>query len=432
MSLLSVVFLGIVALAHSVQVNPAPKFMYDIKLDIKPAFVKVMKNSGKFSSYGTDSFDLGVTSFTGNIFKKDHVLNVAEVSEYDVFDPLMTDKNTLTEELQWPNEIDLVPEEVFDRRVMTVASGFFLAGKDNGTVALIDVDDINNPVLHYLAPFDQNGKKWFYHRVMWTDMNSDGHLDAVTARAWGAGDHAEEAQLLWLENPGFSYPTGNWNEHIIHEGTIEVSFNLHKLELPTGEMTPVIIGSGFWSKELTLIWSSSNNWLDSDSIQTLVVGNYGWYFDVQVVDVNNDGRLDLLTTTWSQLGDPGALIAYEIPNDWQDLSKWNSHIIRDGYKDFPLPGKGSPGTAVAFWPDLKNTDSKPYIFVSGDDSGNYFVESPTSEDANDWSYETTLVYEQRTGTVGSFSIADVNDDGFAEIFMAVYEQSFVRVMSYEQ
>ncbi len=31
-------------------------------------------------------------------------------------------------------------------------------------------------------------------------------------------------------------------------------------------------------------------------------------------------------------------------------------MIRDGYKDFPLPGKGSPGTAVAFWPDLKNTD----------------------------------------------------------------------------
>lgn len=33
--------------------------------------------------------------------------------------------------------------------------------------------------------------------------------------------------------------------------------------------------------------------------------------------------MDLLTTTWSQLGDPGALLAYEIPDDWQIAEKWN-------------------------------------------------------------------------------------------------------------
>jgi len=430
MSLVSVVFLTVIAFAQSA-IHPIPNFKYDIALDEKPAFVRAMKNAGKTSSYGTESYDLGVTSFTGNVFKKDVVLSIADVSEYDRFDPLSVAKTYLSNELQWPNEIDLVPEGIFSSRVYSVAAGFFLPGKDNGTVALIDVSDMNNPVLKNIAPFSSE-KKWFYHRVLWMDMNKDGHLDALTARAWGTGDKAQEAQLLWLENPGLDHITANWVEHIIHEGTIEVSFNVHQLPLQNGIMTPVIIGSGFWSKELTVVWSSTNDWTDVNSIQTMVVDNYGWYFDVQVVDLNNDGRLDLLTSTWSQLGDPGALIGYEIPDNWQDQSQWVSHIIRDQYKAFPLPGKGSPGTALAFWPNNKNTDSKPLIFVSGDDAGNYFVESASSQDPNDWNYSTSLIYEQRSGTVGSFSICDVNDDGYVEVFMAVYEQSFVRVMSYGQ
>lgn len=28
---------------------------------------------------------------------------------------------------------------------------------------------------------------WFYHRVEWHDMDNDGDLDAVTARAYGSG-----------------------------------------------------------------------------------------------------------------------------------------------------------------------------------------------------------------------------------------------------
>ena len=42
-------------------------------------------------------------------FKKDVVLNVADVSEHEMFDPLMAEKTYLTDELQWPNEIDIVP-----------------------------------------------------------------------------------------------------------------------------------------------------------------------------------------------------------------------------------------------------------------------------------------------------------------------------------
>ena len=33
------------------------------------------------------------------------------------------------------------------------------------------------------------------------------------------------------------------------------------------------------------------------------------------------------------------------------------HILQDGYTEFRLPGFGSPGTPVAFWPDTNSEKS---------------------------------------------------------------------------
>lgn len=47
--------------------------------------------------------------FHWHSFKKDKVLTVNDVSEYEYFNPSSTFKNYLTENLEWPNEIDTVP-----------------------------------------------------------------------------------------------------------------------------------------------------------------------------------------------------------------------------------------------------------------------------------------------------------------------------------
>lgn len=47
--------------------NLLPQILYDIPLNENPAFVKVLPNPAKLSSYGTTSHDLGITSFTGNL-----------------------------------------------------------------------------------------------------------------------------------------------------------------------------------------------------------------------------------------------------------------------------------------------------------------------------------------------------------------------------
>ncbi|CAK8697334.1 unnamed protein product [Clavelina lepadiformis] len=277
---------------------------------------------------------------------KDGVYSVNNVNDYLLQTSFSS--HLLTDQLVWPNEVNQVPDGVFDFRVFTVASGFFLPGKDNGSIALIDVTDKSNPDMVLITPNDDD-KVWFYHRVLWQDMDKDGHLDAVTARAYGNGAVATESQLVWLKNPGLKQLTSSWKLHVIHEGTEDIAFRIHNLPLEDGTMTPVVISAGFWSNEFGLTWSATNDWLDASSIRHLAIDNYGWYFDLQIVDLNMDGRLDVLCTTWSQLGSPGALLAYEIPDDWQN-QQWTRHLLQDGYKSFIFPGSGSPGTATAFWP----------------------------------------------------------------------------------
>lgn len=75
--------------------------------------------------------------------------------------------------------------------------------------------------------------------------------------------------------------------------------------------------------ELTVTWSSTNDWTDTSSINQITIDDVGYFFDVEFNDINNDGRSDLLATTWSQPGGyPGLLLAYEVPENWQEAEEW--------------------------------------------------------------------------------------------------------------
>ncbi|XP_002124593.3 uncharacterized protein LOC100177500 [Ciona intestinalis] len=411
-------------------VDPTPKFMQDIGVSYNPAFCSILENTGQVSSNGAAVIDVGVSSFTGAVSVSDHVLSINGVQEYIETESFSLD--TLTDQLHWPNEVSQVPDGIFNNRVWAVASGFFLPGKDDGSIALMDVSDKSNTAPVIISN-QAEGEKWFYHRVLWMDMNKDGHLDAVTARAYGTGAAAEASQLVWFENPGFKYLTPSWQLHVLHEGTEDVAFRIHHMTLPGGSTTPVIISAGFWSFELGLTWSATGDWEDASSIRHMAVDNYGWYFDLQIVDVNMDGRLDVLCTTWSQLGSPGALLAYEIPDDWQN-EPWTRHVLQTGYKDFPLPGSGSPGSATAFWPlaSMESAGVKPYVMVTGDDDGQGYVVTANTEDPDDWTYSSVTIYSDGRGTVGAIAVGDVDGDGATEVFLPLYEKRSVRVMTYLQ
>jgi len=72
-------------------------------------------------------------------------------------------------------------DDVFYRRNMIVIpSGFIVPTKNVGQVSVFDLDGDK------VGPFNLIPKSdgtWFYHRVIWVDMDGDSLLDAVTCRA---------------------------------------------------------------------------------------------------------------------------------------------------------------------------------------------------------------------------------------------------------
>lgn len=73
---------------------------------------------------------------------------------------------------------------------------------------------------------------------------------------------------------------------------------------------------------------------------------------------------------------------------------------------------------------------KPTILLSGDDDGRAYSYEAKSLDPTDWSYTKTTFCDAGSGTVGELSAADVDNDGFTDVFVPSYSQNEVIVYTY--
>merc|ERR1712216_342162 len=83
-------------------------------------------------------------------------------------------------------------------------------------------------------------------------------------------------------------------------------------------------------------------------------------FSVYWVDVNNDGKLDLLAT--NHLNQNGSVFAYTWQGDLRDNNTVvHKHVLASGFSAVTTKtGTASPGDVVAFTP---RNGSKPFVFV---------------------------------------------------------------------
>ncbi len=322
--------------------------------------------------------------------------------------------------ITWPNEALPTPSGIFRNPGIVVASGFLVpVPPKSGHISYVDLT--TNEVTH-LDGDTWSRFGWFYHRAHFVDMNGDGRLDILTARAHKL--QSAQAELLWLEQPASDPDAGHWVEHVIAKDSTDVHFELTDLD---GDGVDEIVSPQYFHPKLAVFWREGDTWKSRD-IDTSVTG-----FDVQVVDLNNDGKKDVLLSN-AQHG-PGSVVAYEVPEDFRSQA-WTKHDVLTGTETLIKDNKNStsPGKAEAFYSDSRDTQGKPLVLVSGDDSGKLFLLRPMSEDSRDWAYQSEVVFtstlKDGKGTIGRTAIGDLNDDGYSELVVPAYHEGQVHIFTF--
>ncbi|XP_038069638.1 uncharacterized protein LOC119738760 [Patiria miniata] len=383
----------------------------------------------------TGLYDVVVSSFSSTPFSTDYVYVIRDVAgQIQAGNGLMTE--VLTDELKWPNEVGKVPEKVLGRDdIWWGTSGFLVPTKTHGVIALIDAGIMVPATTYDISSRLLDPTDWFYHRVEWADMNKDGRIDAVTSRAYLDSNGQAVAEMVWFEQPRFGNPLyGTWSEHVMYPGPDALT-RFGRLTVSDGRELEVIISAQYFTEKLVVSWveGPTSSWDDPSSIQHRVISDVvnERYFDIQLVDLNIDGNVDLLVSVNSNQN--GKLLAYEIPRDFR-TGAWRRHLIVEGFipnVDVITEGHGSPGSAFAFYPGPPGQRIKPLILLTGDDDSNvYILESTIDNDPSVWSYTMTSVFYAE-GTVGSPAIQDIDGDGFPELFIPAWTQGTLSVYTFK-
>jgi len=304
-------------------------------------------------------------------------------------------------------------------------------------VSLLDITNAAAGEPSTTIPVSTPRKGFFYHHAVFSDINGDGRKDVLAARAYKSSFNPfakAKTDLVWFEQPEGDVKSP-WTEHqLTGEDGPGVGFTLCDLD---NDNRMEVVASQFFAKQQLSVWwcdAPSGKWSDCNNgtnVRSAVIddGEGAPFFNVQWVDLNHDGKKDLLATTNTANG-KGAVFAYEQPKDFKaEGAKWVVHRLADGYKPTKafLPGRGAPGYAQAFFVN-KKTDVIPSILVSGDDAGVVDLLTPVPSKAFEYS-KVRLV--NSTGTVGSPAIGDIDGDGFAEIAVPLFAENKVAFYRYQ-
>ncbi|XP_050415338.1 uncharacterized protein LOC126829472 [Patella vulgata] len=391
------------------------------------AFIEVVEDT--HASSAKDKYHLFISSFNAVPLSKDHVYEVTKIGSH-LHNVAGIKVITATSSVTWPNEVGAVPESVFHKNMMSVSGGFLVPLKAHGVIDLFDYSSAP-PKGPYRITDNSADAAWFYHRVQWKDMNGDGRVDAVSCRAkkpilFGS----EDGELVWFEQPSSGALSSTWKTHVLAHGP-DVYFEITSLPTSNGKMD-CIVTAGFFSKSLNIYWTTDphGRWNDASKIKSRVIDNHiKAVFDVKVVDLDKDGKLDLLVT--SNDARNAGMYAFEIPSDFR-TGTFKQHVIATGFASRASGmGKGAPGSPEVVYENEHHKTGKPMIILSGDDDGRAHLLKPRSTSHGDFTYSMETILDVGSGTVGKIAHKDVDGDGYPEVFIPAYNAGKVYVYTFK-
>jgi len=377
-----------------------------------PVYSVAFLKAGRFTS----NTPMGLLASAFGMLEGD---GVYYVPKFDFSNINNTSPQLLDSTITWPNDPYFVPTGTIPgfSQIVMIGSGFLVPTKTSGYINAIDVQSGD---VYQVSPYLE---EWFYHRVRFMDVDGDGLQDIITSRATKPTFGSGQGELVWLKQPSSNTFDNPWTLTHLYGGP-DFLFDLIDVN---GDGYYEVAAAEFFGLQLTLTYSTKGNFSDPTTLKQVVIdANLKAGFDVHVLDVNGDGKKDLVAT--NHLGDgTGAVYAYEVPPNWQE-GNWPRHVLASGFPvTEPGYGQAAPGAAIPFYPKTSTTSGRAWIILSGDGSQCAYELRPKS--ATGWDYSMTTIVNT-AATVGQPTVADVNGDGWAEVFLSAYDTGIVYVYTY--
>jgi hypothetical protein len=405
-----------------------------------------------FLSYDDRLDSLVVSAFTGDPLETDGVLLVRGVTQLLLSGNVSGAKAAPLVDLVWPNAVSPVSFPLGPGgapvRGLLAPGGFLVPPKTVGAVTLLNVTAdgaLGSPPVKLTEPKgDALLDGWFYHRALPFDVDGDGLLDVLAARATKPLVGRPGGELVWAKQPTGPAPlaAAPWATAPLLGGAFapDVFFTAPASLRSDGDeqifYTSFFTGGGLCMVQCAgcageggATWAAA---AAAGRLHAVVLdGAIGPGFGVDVADLNGDGILDLLVTNHvDNATSPFAsgVFAYVAPPAPTPLSApgaWVKHNLSVGFAvREPGANQAAPGGAAAL--RLPGA-AKPLIAVSGDgDQRAYVLAADADGDPANWDYHSQMVWDCK-GTVGG--VLPLLAGGMGYLFVACYDAGRVEAFS---
>jgi hypothetical protein len=352
--------------------------------------------------------------------------------------------STLGNDYTWPNVAAPIPKEVFNSDektayckgggdnsdeadtcgLLVVPDGFLTPGHKTGGVYLLAARTTSITGKVALSPSEKN---WFYHHVNWVDLDGDGRLDVLAARANIDTFGRSRGELIWLRHPAVVDMYNPWEMLKLTDGPDVITLVVRG----NNDLLYVFAAEFFGEKlSLTTLKPGAGTIFVSYEVLDATVGPTE---DLHLADVDGDGVAELVIS--SHEGDSGGSVyAYELPPNLDPKAEgadktsmnasWERILLGTGFQvTKPGPNQASPGF---IYPVMSDTDKRPVWFIAGDGSQGVHVMFPVQDDSgsNMYKYDVSKILDVG-GTVGTLAINDLDGDGVLEMAVPDYDNSLI-------